>query len=157
LRATGAKVYEFYMLQPAPLITSQNANQMREKAYETRVQKKNAEIAELKRQLAAALLVAQDDELRRKSLLREQMSKCDEMMAKAKDPKTFKQWVEAKARLWELLYPKPGSLRPKAGRTTAPALHPIPAPLPIEPAPALVPGDPQENHKTEIIQSQVAA
>lgn len=143
------------MLQPAPLITRENANKMREKAYESRIQKKNAEIAELREQLAAALAVAQDDEMQRKHVLRLQMAKCDEMMAKTRDPADFKRWAESKAKLWELLYPKPGSLRPSKSRDRAPAFTPI-APLPVEPVPALVAPGSQQDHKTKTAPAQVA-
>lgn len=143
------------MLQPAPPFTRENANKMREKGYATIVQRKNAEIDELKRKLNAALTVAEDDEARRKGLLREQMGKCDEMMSRAKDPKTFKQWVEAKARLWELLYPKPGSLRPKQGRDRAQLapIQPIPEAQPVVNESALVVPPAGENHNSENVQS----
>jgi hypothetical protein len=137
------------MLQPAPPFTRENANKMREKGYQTIVQRKNAEIDELKRKLVAALTVCEDDEIRRKGLLREQMSKCDEMMAKTSDPVNFKRWAESKAKLWELLYPKPGSLRPKQQRAER---APV-APLPIEPKPAIVAPAPDQNHNDEIVQS----
>jgi hypothetical protein len=135
------------------LITRENAAEMARRSQEARKANRAA-------MPPAANIPASDTfsaEIERKRTLARQIDLLDADIAKAKAPALRIKLIGAKAKLWELLYPKPGSLRPKAGRTTAPALHPIPAPLPIEPAPALVPGDPEENHKTEIIQSQVAA
>lgn len=144
------------MLQPAPPFNSETAKIAAQKSYQTKVQQKNAEIAELKRELAAALQVAQDDETQRKHVLRMQMAKCDEMMTKTRDPADFKRWAESKAKLWELLYPKPGSLRPGKTRDRIPAPSPI-APLPIEPASPLVAPGSEQNHNEQNPQSQVVA
>ena len=142
------------MLQPAPLFTPETARKAQEKGYLTKIQKKNQEIAKLKQELAAALLIAQDDEQQRKHVLRMQMAKCDEMMTKTRDPADFKRWAESKAKLWELLYPKPGRLRPKQSRSERAPVVPI-QPLPIAPASPLVASNNEQDHNTEIVQSQV--
>ena len=140
----------------APMFTPESARKAQEKGYQTKIQQKNAEIEKLKRELATALIALQDDEQARKSILRMQMAKCDEMMTKTRDPADFKRWAESKAKLWELLYPKPGILRPGKTRDRMPATSPI-APLPIEPASPLVAPSPEQNHNAKIVQSQVVA
>lgn len=140
------------MLQPAPLFTSETARKAQEKGYQTKIQKKNEEIAKLKAELQAALLIAQDDENQRKHVLRMQMAKCDEMMTKTRDPADFKRWAESKAKLWELLYPKPGSLRPTKTRDRSIAPAPI-QPLPIAASAPLVVSPVDQNHNGENVQS----
>jgi len=95
-------------------------------------------------------------EVRRKQTLAQQIDKLDALIARAKSSDKVLRLIGAKAKLWELLYPKPGSLRPKAVRDNRAPVSPI-APLPIEPVPALVAPGSQQDHKTETAPAQVAA
>jgi hypothetical protein len=140
------------MLCPAPLITRENANIMREKGYESKLAKRNAEIADLKRRLESALTPPPEDDQRRKERLLGQVMKCDALMEECDSPKEFAQLVNAKARLWELLYPKPGSLRPKQGRIERAPVVPL-SPQPVAKLPALVVPTSDENHNAENVQS----
>lgn len=124
-----------------PQITSENANVLRELSLNSRFEAKNKRIRELEGLLAAALASRTEDDVRRKERLFAQVKKCDEMIEDCDEPKVFAQLVTAKARLWELLYPKPGSLRPKqsrADRAPVVPLQPLPEPLQIDSAAPLV-------------------
>jgi hypothetical protein len=135
-----------------PRITSENANVLRERSLESRFEGKNKRIRELEGLLAAALASRTEDDVRRKERLFAQVKKCDEMIEECEEPKVFAQLVSAKARLWELLYPKPGSLRPKQNRAERAPIQPI-QPLPIESQSALVAPVTDQNHNGEIVQS----
>jgi hypothetical protein len=91
---------------------------------------------------------------RRKQTLAQQIDLLDKMIAKTNGGGKVLQYIAAKAKLWELLYPKPGSLRPKQSRSERVPVQPI-QPLPIETQPALVAPSPEQNHNVQIIQSQV--
>lgn len=77
----------------------------------------------------------------RRRRLAAQIDLIDQDIENVRDPEVRCKLITAKARLWELLYPKPGSLRPKAGRPErAPILpiEPIPQAQPVDSNPALV-------------------
>lgn len=77
-----------------------------------------------------------DESQEKRERISKQIDRCDVMLQSCKDPDVFVKLVQAKARLWELLYPKPGSLRPRSGRgrmsqpTFEPSFEPAPAPAP---------------------------
>ena len=81
---------------------------------------------------AAELPVIADEQARLKRVMR-QIEKCDELMDDCDDPKEFIALTAAKERLWNLIFPKAGSLRPaKASRRPA---QPLPSPIPPQNSP----------------------
>lgn len=91
-----------------------------------------------------------ENERKQKTL--EQIDKLDEMLARTRNPVLFVKLTMAKEKLWNLVFPKPGSLRPKQGRPERAPIAPlIPQPI-ASPSALVVPGDP-ENHNGEIVQS----
>jgi hypothetical protein len=81
-----------------------------------------------------------------------QLDKLDEMLDACKEPKMFIQLTAAKERLWNLVFPKPGSLRPKQSRQERASIQPI-QPLPIDPTPAIVVPEIAQHHNSENVQS----
>jgi transposase-like protein len=88
----------------------------------------------------------------RKERVMKQLDKLDEMLDACKEPKMFIQLTAAKERLWNLVFPKPGSLRPKQSRQERASIQPI-QPLPIDPTPAIVVPEIAQHHNSENVQS----
>jgi hypothetical protein len=130
------------------LITRETAEEYRKKGLESRFAIKNREIDELKRKLAEALGPKTEDDLRRRERLLKQVQKCDDMMDDCEDSKEFAMLVTAKARLWELLYPKPGSLRPRSKRDERQPIAPLVALGPPQPAPTTPQANPVTDNET---------
>ena len=122
-----------------PLFTSETAAQFGRMSGEAR-RKRAAEA-----KAAAALPPVQADDEARKRRVVLQIDRCDEMLTKARDPELFIRLTAAKERLWNLLYPKPGSLRPRSGSKSKPA--PIVGfadqPEPAQPVPVIAYADQQ--------------
>jgi len=136
-----------------PLITRENAAEFGRKSAIAR--KLAKERAEREKQGLPAIPVAAEDQRTRERVKR-QIERCDAMLEKCKSPRVFVQLTAAKEKLWNLIYPKAGSIRPSKSRDRAPSFTPI-APLPIEPASPLVVSPPAENHNEQNPDSQVAA
>ena len=106
--------------------------------------------------LAVATAAKTADEQRRDTLAK-QIDLLDRLIAKANGGERVLRLINAKAKLWELLYPKPGSLKPGKQRAAERApISPL-IPQPLEPKPALVVQPSDQNHNGESVQSQVAA
>lgn len=131
-----------------PLFTRENAAEMGRRSAITR---RNAS-AERKEYVVPETPRAEDERKRRMGV---QIDLLDADIAKTKNPVIRCRLIAAKAKLWELLYPRPGVLKPARSRDRAP-VHAI-APLPIEPASPLVAPSLEQNHNGENVQSQVAA
>lgn len=108
-------------------------------------QTKTAEVP----QIAAVTVQPFADDSRKQRMLK-QIDLLDTDIESTRDPELRCKLITAKARLWELLYPKPGSLRPKQQSRAERA--PV-QPLPIEPKPALVAPVTDQNHNGETAQS----
>lgn len=133
-----------------PRFTRENAAEMARRARLARTSNVN------KRTLDAAPAneTAEDERKRRMGV---QIDLLDADIAKTKNPVLRCRLIAAKAKLWELIYPKPGSLKPgKQRRETRAPISPL-MPQPIETAAPLVAGDPDQNHNGENVQSQVSA
>lgn len=124
---------------PAPLFTKENAGVMAKRATRSRmerIQREKEQLLLLRERNASTPLNASEDE--KKARVQRQIEQCDTMLAECADPETFVRLVAAKARLWELLYPKPGSLRPKQSRSDRAPIAPIqPLPEPLVSSPTL--------------------
>jgi hypothetical protein len=132
------------------LITRENAVAMGKLSA---VRRKEAKEREEREKNGLPPITAGADEQRLCERVRKQIEKCDELLDRCRSPRTFVQLTSAKERLWNLIYPKAGSIRPgKSRRQDRAPIAPI-QPLPIEPTPALVAPPAGEIHKTEIIQS----
>lgn len=104
---------------------------------------------------AIALTVASAEKSadeRRRATLAKQIDLLDSMIARTNGGDRVLRLIAAKAKLWELLYPKPGSLRPKQSRQDRAPIAPI-EPLPIDSAPALVAPPADQSHNGENPQS----
>ncbi|HSS99164.1 MAG TPA: hypothetical protein VLK33_19150 [Terriglobales bacterium] len=140
--------------------TKENAGEMARRATQARLARIAREKEEEELERARWVRAPRDTtEDAKKIRVQRQIEACDTMIEACKDPEMFVKLITAKARLWELLYPKPGSLRPKSSRSErAPVapVQPLPAPAapqPVANPPALVvPTDPQ-NHNGENVQS----
>ena len=93
----------------------------------------------------------------RRNTLRNQIELLDYHIARTKRAANLCKLIAAKARLWELLYPKPGSLRPgkQRGHEQRAPIEPMPdrqTPQPIDAVPALVASSNEANHneKTDV-------
>lgn len=92
----------------------------------------------------------------RKGVLRQQIEILDYHIARTKRAGNLCKLISAKARLWELLYPKPGSLRPgkqrgngHESRGPVEPIHEHQAPQPVDNVPALVATSTDENHNAK--------
>jgi len=133
-----------------PLFTRENAAEMQRRST----------VIKLANNIAippAAKLPAHETELaevERKKTLAQQIDLLDEDIAKAKNPMLRLKLIDAKAKLWALLYPKPGVLRPGKRTGSAPVIAPI-EPLPVVNVAPIVSPETELNHNGENIQSQV--
>lgn len=131
------------------LFTRENAAEMGRLSAERRRQ----------RSLALAAPPLETDDSRRKDRVLRQIDRLDVMIEHCRDAELFLRLANAKERLWNLVYPKPGSLRPGKSRSAPEARAPIqPLPAPPTPRPVVDPApvvsDPApENHNSENVQS----
>ena len=115
---------------------------------------------ERRRERANALVqgpIETDDTRRRQRVLR-QIDRLDILIEGTRDAELFIRLASAKERLWNLVYPKPGSLRPKAGRQERAMVAPVepisaPTPQPVVNPPALVVPQSQPTHNDNTLQS----
>lgn len=132
---------------PTPF-TRENAGEMARRATRSRLERiAREEEEEREARLRDARLPRDASEDAKKLRVQRQIETCDNMLEDCDDPVMFVKLVAAKARLWELLYPKPGSLRPKAGRVERAPVQPIqaaPAPLVVPISPVSTDAPPQE-------------
>lgn len=111
-----------------------------------------ARVSNINKRTSATAPANETAEDERKRRLGVQIDMLDADIAKTKNPVLRCRLIAAKSKLWELVYPKPGSLRPKHERHTRAPIAPIQT-LPVAPSPALVSADPAQNHNGETIQS----
>ena len=105
------------------LFTAENAAEYgRKGALASLETKRAAKQALLAAQAKLAEIPASSDEQNRINRIQRQIDKCDEMLDSCDEPETFVKLTAAKERLWNLLFPKAGVLKPKAqsGRRSMP-------------------------------------
>ena len=75
-----------------------------------------------------------------KARVQRQIEKCDELLETCKEPELFVKLTQAKERLWNLIYPKAGSIRPGKPKDRMPApLQVVPLSIqPIDPTAPIV-------------------
>jgi hypothetical protein len=128
----------------APRITPDNAREMQRRATQSRLAREAREKAEdLERDIAARarILAPEPDEARRQRTLK-QIDLLDKRISAAMDDDDDDRamsLIAAKERLWKLVQPTAGSLRPGRSRREAPPS--ITAPVPIS-APVAQPAPP---------------
>ena len=132
----------------APRITPDNAREMQRRATQSRLAREAREKAEdLERDIAARarILAPEPDEARRQRTLK-QIDLLDKRISAAMDADDDDRamsLIAAKERLWKLVQPTAGSLRPGRSRREAPPA--FSAPVPISSPPAVAPAStPQE-------------
>jgi hypothetical protein len=109
-------------------------------------------MAEKSRRTALAAIPIESDDNRRKQRVLRQIDRLDVMIESTRDPELFLRLASSKERLWNLVYPKPGSLRPKQSRQDRAPIAPI-QPLPIDTLPAVVVSEIEQTHKSENVKS----
>jgi hypothetical protein len=92
------------------------------------------------------------EDQRRRDRVQKQIDRCDDLLENCRSAKTFIQLTAAKERLWNLVYPKPGSLRPKQSRQERAPVVPL-SPQPVAMSAPIVAPVTDQNHKSEIVQS----
>jgi hypothetical protein len=96
-----------------PLFTAENAAEFARRSAAARA----ANVQRLAAMAAvAAALPANADEAAREQRLLKQMDQVDGMLDRCREPAEFVQLTNAKARLWNLLFPTAGVSRPKSRR-----------------------------------------
>jgi hypothetical protein len=95
----------------APNFTRENAAEMARRATVAREARRAREKAIL-REYAKNPPVDADDNARRKRVLR-QIARCDSLLLTC-EPKDFPKLTAAKERLWRLIFPTAGVLRPRS-------------------------------------------
>jgi hypothetical protein len=106
-----------------PLFTSETAVQFGRLSGQARRQR----AAEAKAAAALPPVQPQDEARKRRVLI--QIDRCDDMLAKARNPEMFIRLTTAKERLWGLVFPKAGVMRPRSQsqRRPAPTVSETPA------------------------------
>jgi hypothetical protein len=111
----------------APNFTRENAAEMARRATVAREARRAREKAIL-REYAKNPPVDADDDARRKRVLK-QIARCDSLLLSC-EPKDFPRFTAAKERLWNLVLPKAGVLRPrKSDRSRMPEVRPSVEPV----------------------------
>jgi hypothetical protein len=116
-----------------PLFTAETARPNALKSAQVRRERRER----LKNPSPPPLLVPQmPDEQARNARVMKQLDKVDEFLEQCKDGETFVKLTAAKERLWNLIYAKAGTLRPRPNRRPiAPMLEPLKRLEPINPTP----------------------
>lgn len=129
--------------------TKENAGEMARRATVARLAriKRDKEEAFAERERRARMPIDASEDAK-KLRVQKQIETCDRMLDECCDPELFVKLTMAKERLWNLIYPKPGSLRPKQSRQDRAPISPI-EPLPIETTPTLVAPAADKNHNVE--------
>jgi hypothetical protein len=118
----------------APPITRENAAEFQLRGVAAKKAKREHELLELKAYRALERDERSPD-VRTKRVLK-QIKRCDDLLDEC-EPADFPALTAAKERLWNLVFPKAGVMRPKANtqRRSAPTVEPTPQ----EPAAEAVP------------------
>lgn len=97
------------------LFTAENAAEMGRRGQAALKERRRADAEALARmQAKLAAIPVSADETKRAERIQRQIDKCDEMLDSCDEPETFVKLTAAKERLWNLLFPKAGVLKPKA-------------------------------------------
>jgi hypothetical protein len=118
----------------APNFTRENAAEMARRATKARVASRLREKAELAAYRALER-GEQTPDARTKRVLK-QIKYCDELLDARPDAETFVKLTAAKERLWNLVFPKAGVMRPRSQPSRRP---PPTSERPQEPSPAPIP------------------
>ena len=86
-------------------------------AAKTKAERKQQE--RLEAEAAAKMPVIADESARTKRVMR-QIERCDDLMDECDDGELFVKLTAAKERLWNLIFPKAGTFKPKPGGTRRP-------------------------------------
>ena len=127
-----------------PLITRENAAEMARLSHSPNSARHNE-----RKPLMKPAPANDSAETVRRLRLAEQIDLIDQDIQNTRNPELRIKLISAKARLWELLYPKPGSLRPGKVRTeTRARVEPIAQPV-VNSAPLVVPDSADPYKPTE--------